>query len=70
MKTLGIIAAALLIPAAAVADTIVSPAAAFVSVPATFPATTGAPYWNNNSSDGSNLNAGDFLAGMNPFRMV
>jgi hypothetical protein len=66
MKTLGIIAAALLIPAAAVADTIVSPAAAFVSVPATFPATTGAPYWNNNSSDGSNLNAGDFLAGMNP----
>jgi hypothetical protein len=67
MKTYGIIAAAILIPAAAMADTIVSPDAAFLGVPGTFQSTTGVsgPYWNNKSSDGTNMNAGDFLTGMN-----
>jgi hypothetical protein len=71
MKTLGIFAAAILIPAAAMADTITSPGAAFVGVPLTFSSTTGSnggqgvPFWNNNSSDGLNLNAGYFLTGSN-----
>jgi len=69
MKTFGIFAAASLISAAAWADTITSPDAAFVSVPLTFTSTTGSggtPFWNNYSSDGSNMNAGDFLTGSNP----
>ena len=67
MKTYGIIAAAILIPAALMADTIVSPGAAFIGVPGNFQSTTGVsgPYWNNKSSDGTNLNAGDFLTGSN-----
>ena len=51
------------------ADTIDSPGAGFVGVPLTFQSTTGsnsAPFWNNNSLDGSNLNAGYFLTGTNP----
>src|SRR5689334_8801021 len=69
MKTLFTIAAAVLIPAAAWADAIISPGAGIVGVPATFQATTGsgsAPFWNNNSMDGTNMNAGDFLLGKNP----
>jgi hypothetical protein len=72
MKTFGIIAAAaILIPAAALADTISSPGAVFVGVPQTFQSTTGSggglgtPFWNNNSLDGLNMNAGDFLTGSN-----
>jgi len=79
MKTFRILAAAtlipattLLMPATALADTISSPGAGFVSVPLTFSSTTGsnggagAPFWNNTSSDGLNLNAGYFLTGSNP----
>lgn len=69
MKKFGILAAAILIPAAGWADIITSPGAGFASVPVTFPSTTGsgaAPFWNNNSLDGMNLNAGDFLGGVNP----
>ncbi len=69
MKTLGIFAVALFLSAAAWADTITSPDAAFVSVPLTFTSTTGSggtPFWNNYSSDGLNMNAGDFLTGSNP----
>jgi PEP-CTERM motif len=72
MKTFGIFAAAILIPAAGWADIITSPGAGFVSVPVTFQSTTGSnggmgtPYWNNNSLDGMNMNAGDFLGGVNP----
>jgi Domain of unknown function (DUF4114)/PEP-CTERM motif len=71
MKTLGIFAAVILIPAAAMADTISSPDAAFVSVPLTFQSTTGSngglgsPFWDNNSLDGSQMNAGYFLTGTN-----
>src|ERR1700687_1764060 len=71
MKTFGIFAAAILIPAAALADTISSPGNIFAGVPTTFQTTTGsnggagAPFWNNNSSDGVNMNAGDFLTGSN-----
>ena len=71
MKRFGIFAAAILIPAAVLADTISSPGAGFVGVPLTFSSTTGssggagAPFWNNNSSDGLNLNAGYFLTGSN-----
>lgn len=69
MKKFTILAAAILIPAGAWADIITSPGAAFVGVPLTFPSSTGsgaAPFWNNNSLDGMNLNAGDFLSGVNP----
>lgn len=69
MNKFGILAAAILIPAAGWADIITSPGAGFVSVPVTFASTTGsgaAPFWNNNSLDGMNLNAGDFLGGVNP----
>lgn len=72
MKKFRISAIALLISASAWADTITSPGAAFVSVPLGFTSTTGSggglgtPFWNNNSSDGSNLNSGDFLTGSNP----
>lgn len=71
MKTLGIFAAALLIPAAALADIVSSPDAAFVSVPLTFQSTTGSngglgsPFWDNNSLDGYHMNAGYFLTGTN-----
>jgi hypothetical protein len=68
MKMFGIIAAAILIPAAALADTISSPGATFVNVPLTFQSTTGTnsvPFWNNKSSDGLNMNGGDFLTGSN-----
>jgi hypothetical protein len=71
MKTFGIVAAAILIPAAAMADTISSPGAAFVGVPLTFQSTTGSngglevPFWNNNSLDGVNMNGGYFLTGSN-----
>ena len=71
MKTLGIFIAAILIPAAALADTITSTGASFVGVPLDFQSTTGsnsglgAPFWNNNSMDGANMNAGDFLTGSN-----
>jgi hypothetical protein len=70
MKKFGILAAVALIPAAAWGDIVTSPGAAFVNVPLTFPSTTGSgvsPFWNNNSLDGLNMNAGDFLAGANPF---
>jgi hypothetical protein len=69
MKTFGIFAAALFIQAAALADTIIAPGDAFVSVPLAFKSTTGmssVPFWNNKSLDGGNLNAGDFLTGSNP----
>jgi len=69
MKKFGIFAGALLIPAAALADIISSPGAAFVNVPFSFQSTTGsnaAPFWNNNSLDGSDMNAGDYLTGSNP----
>jgi len=69
MKNLGIFVAALLMPAASWADIITSPGASFVGVPLTFQSTTGsntAPYWNNNSLDGMNMNAGDYLGGVNP----
>jgi hypothetical protein len=69
MKKFGIFAAALLIQAAALADTIVAPGDTFVSVPLTFKSTTGTgslPFWNNYSLDGGNLNGGDFLTGSNP----
>lgn len=72
MKKFGIFAAIVLIPAGAMADTITSPGAGFVSVPLNFQSTTGSygvnggsPYWNNNSADGPNNNAGDFLTGSN-----
>ncbi len=71
MKTLGIFAAALLIPVAALADTVSSPDAAFVNVPLTFQSTTGSgsgsPFWDNKSLDGThtNMNAGYFLTGSN-----
>jgi Domain of unknown function (DUF4114)/PEP-CTERM motif len=71
MKTLGIFAAVILIPAAAMADTISSPDAAFVSVPLTFQSTTGlngglgSPFWDNKSLDGFHMNAGYFLTGTN-----
>ena len=71
MKTLGLFIAALLIPAAGLADTITSTGASFVGVPLSFQSTTGAnsglgaPFWNNNSMDGTNMNAGDFLTGSN-----
>ena len=75
MKTFGILAAAaLLMPAAALADAITSPGAAFVSVPLTFQSTTGSngglevPFWNNNSLDGLNMNGGYFLTGSNPIK--
>jgi len=69
MKKFGLFAAAILIPAAGWADIITSPGAGFVAVPLTFQSTTGsgvAPYWNNNSLDGMNMNAGDYLGGVNP----
>jgi hypothetical protein len=69
MKTFGIFAAAVCIPAALLADTISSPGAGFVGVPLTFQLTTGsnsAPFWNNYSSAGPNMNGGDFLTGSNP----
>src|SRR4029079_10934544 len=69
MKKLAILAALVLIPAAAWADIVTSAGAGFVSVPGTFSSTTGsnaAPYWNNNSLDGMNMNAGDYLGGVNP----
>jgi len=69
MKNLGTFVAAFLIPAACWADIITSPGAGFVNVPSTFQSTTGsntAPYWNNNSLDGMNMNAGDYLGGINP----
>lgn len=53
---------------AAMADTI-SSTGTLVSVPANFQSTTGTsstPFWNNNSTDGANLNVGDFLTGSNP----
>ena len=68
MKTFGIFAAAILLPAAAWADAITSPDANFVNVPLSFQSTPGsgsAPFWNNNSLDGVNMNAGDFLTGSN-----
>lgn len=71
MKTFGILAAAILISAAAFADTISSPDAAFAGVPLTFTSTTGSnggagtPFWNNNSLDGAGMNAGYFLTGSN-----
>ena len=71
MKTFGIFVMALLIPAGAFADAVTSAGASFVGVPLTFTSTTGAnggqgsPFWNNNSMDGSNINAGDFLTGSN-----
>jgi PEP-CTERM motif len=69
MKKFGIFAASLVISGAALADTITSPGAAFVSVPLTFQSTTGsgtAPFWNNYSSDGMDMNGGDYLTGSNP----
>ena len=75
LKTFGIFAAAILIPAAAMADAVSSPGATFVGVPTTFQSSTGlsggagAPFWNNYSSDGVNMNAGDFLTGSNPAAM-
>ena len=69
--TFGIIAAGLLIPFAGMADTIVS-TGSLVGVPLNFQSTTGAnqnqgmPFWNNNSIDGANMNAGDYLTGSNP----
>jgi hypothetical protein len=74
MKKFGIFAAvlfvgAVVIPASALADTITSPDAAFVSVPLNFQSTTGVngsvPFWNNYSTDGTNMNVGDFLTGSN-----
>jgi len=68
MKKLGMIAAAMLLPAAAWGDIVTSTGAGFVSVPVTFTSTTGSnssPYWNNNSLDGMNMNAGDYLGGVN-----
>jgi len=56
-------------------DTISSPGSAFTGVPLTFQSTTGsngglgAPFWNNYSSDGINMNAGDYLTGSNPSSM-
>ena len=50
------------------ADAISSPGAGMVSVPLGFLSATGsntAPFWNNNSLDGPNLNAGNFLTGGN-----
>jgi PEP-CTERM motif-containing protein len=50
------------------ADTISSAGAVFAGVPLTFQSTTGTqsvPFWNNTSSDGVNMNAGDFLTGSN-----
>jgi hypothetical protein len=67
-KTFWTITAVLSLGTAAFADTIVSPDAGFISVPGTFQSTTGsgsAPFWNNRSSDGLNMNAGDFLTGSN-----
>jgi hypothetical protein len=75
MKTFAVFAAAILIPAAAMADTISSPGSAFTGVPLTFQSTTGSngglgvPFWNNTSSDGINMNAGDYLTGSNPISM-
>ena len=71
MKAFVIFAAAvaILIPAAALADTISSPGDNFVGVPLTFQSTTGSntpPFWNNYSLDGMDLNSGDFLTGSNP----
>jgi hypothetical protein len=72
MKKFGIFAATILIPAAGWADIITSPGAGLVTVPLTFQSTTGtngglgSPYWNNNSLDGMNMNAGDYLGGVNP----
>src|SRR6185295_11744028 len=63
-----VFAAAILIPASGWADIVTSPGAGFVNVPLTFQSTTGlnvAPYWNNNSLDGMNMNAGDYLGGVN-----
>ncbi len=69
MKTFGIFIAAILIPAAALADAITSTGASFVGVPVNFQSTTasntGTPFWNNKSMDGTNMNAGDFLTGSN-----
>jgi hypothetical protein len=71
MKKFEMIAAAVLIAAAARADTISSLGAAFVGVPLNFQSTTGsnsglgAPFWNNKSLDGMNMNGGDFLTGSN-----
>ena len=69
MKTFAIFIAAILIPAAALADAITSSGASFVSVPVNFQSTTasntGTPFWNNQSMDGTNMNAGDFLTGSN-----
>lgn len=71
MKTFGIFIAAILLPAAALADTITSTGASFVGVPLNFQSTTGSnggvgtPFWNNNSMDGANVNGGDFLTGSN-----
>src|SRR6185437_5861399 len=71
MKIFGIIAASLLIPFAGMADTIAS-TGALVGVPLNFQSTTGAnqnqgmPFWNNNTIDGANMNAGDYLTGSNP----
>jgi hypothetical protein len=70
MKKFSIVAGALLMSAALRADTVTS-LGAFVSVPQAFQSTTGSnggqgmPYWNNNSSDGLNMNVGDFLTGSN-----
>jgi len=71
MKTFGLIAAAVLIPIAALADTITS-TGQWVGVPSNFQSTTGsnagqgAPFWNNYSTDGAHMNVGDFLTGSNP----
>lgn len=68
MKKFGFIAAGLLIAIGAQADTITS-TGSLVSIPANFQSTTGTsntPFWNNNSVDGVNINAGDYLTGSNP----
>jgi|SRR5579872_7157516 len=68
MKTLGIIAAGILISIGAQADTITS-TGSLVGIPANFQSTTGTsstPFWNNNSVDGANMNVGDYLTGSNP----
>src|SRR5438552_15048867 len=68
MKKFAVFATVILIPAGAWADIITSPGAGFVSVPVTFPSTTRsgtAPFWNNTSLDGMNMNAGDFLGRVN-----
>jgi hypothetical protein len=69
MKTFGIIAAGLFTSIAAMANTIDSPGSILVGVPQNFQSTTGTsstPFWNNNSVDGQNMNAGDYLTGSNP----